>query len=286
MKQLLNLLKTKFFWINILAGILVVAITIWATFYWMDVYTRHGESVTVPDVVNFPLDGAVGKLEDLKLEYAIRDSSYRSDIAPGFVLEQDPEANSLVKEKRKIYLTVNVMKAPQIAVPDVRGDSLSVDQISSRLRQKQFTVGELDYVSYPYRNIVLHLTLKGEKLEPLQKVKKGEVIGIVVGNGEGASDVITPNTVGLTLTEAEFLVRSNYLNVGTLYFDKTVEDSAAAVVYRQSPRVDSDYQLSMGEGIDLYLTQELPDSLISEPMDSLMNSIDADSLNTPSEVDQ
>ena len=49
-KEFFSFKTNKFFWLNIVAMIVVVVVMIFGVLKWMDVYTHHGETVVVPDV--------------------------------------------------------------------------------------------------------------------------------------------------------------------------------------------------------------------------------------------
>ncbi|MBK7855391.1 MAG: hypothetical protein IPJ79_11250 [Bacteroidetes bacterium] len=50
MKNLLNFLRSKYFVINLISAIVVVAMILGLTYKWLDSYTDHGNSVAVPDI--------------------------------------------------------------------------------------------------------------------------------------------------------------------------------------------------------------------------------------------
>ncbi|NBN99598.1 MAG: PASTA domain-containing protein, partial [Flavobacteriia bacterium] len=70
-------------------------------------YTRHGESLTVPDIKGIHIKDAITILEQKKLRYEVIDSLYFDDKPKLSILEQNPQPQSKVKEGRIIYLTIN-----------------------------------------------------------------------------------------------------------------------------------------------------------------------------------
>ena len=84
------------------AIIVVVAVLgIWIVYFSIAIFTHHGQSRTVPGVENTSYTDAIQTLHDAGLRYEIRDSIYREDIKPGYVIEQFPKRNSVVKPGRK-----------------------------------------------------------------------------------------------------------------------------------------------------------------------------------------
>jgi beta-lactam-binding protein with PASTA domain len=101
MKTILNFLKSKFLWLNLLAAIVLVFVVCWVVFWRLDVYTRHGESVEVPDLSGMYVEEAELILKDCNLTYEIIDSVYIRNMKGGEIAEQSPAVGTLVKKNRK-----------------------------------------------------------------------------------------------------------------------------------------------------------------------------------------
>src|SRR4051812_2120458 len=99
-----NFLKSKTFFFNLFAALLVVTITIYLLYNSLSNYTHHGETITVPDLRGLTVEKLVKFIENKHLKYDIVDSLYEVGKASGTVLEQDPAPDSKVKENRTIYL--------------------------------------------------------------------------------------------------------------------------------------------------------------------------------------
>ena len=52
LKDFFSFQKNRFFWINLIAMIVVIIAVCWGTLYGLDIYTHHGESYVVPNVKN------------------------------------------------------------------------------------------------------------------------------------------------------------------------------------------------------------------------------------------
>ena len=115
--------NNRFFWLNLIAMIVVIIGAAWGSLKWLDNYTRHGQSVTVPNVKGLPLEQAENEITRQKLNVITIDSNYVKGMPAGAVLEQNPEGNSKVKEGRTIYLTINTADVPKIVIPDLIDNS-------------------------------------------------------------------------------------------------------------------------------------------------------------------
>ena len=96
MKTLLNFLKSRFLWLNLLAAVVFVIVICWVVFWRLDAYTRHGEAVEVPDLAGMYVEEAELILKDCNLEYEVIDSVYIRSMAAGEIAEQSPMAGTKV----------------------------------------------------------------------------------------------------------------------------------------------------------------------------------------------
>lgn len=182
LKDFFSFKKNRFFWLNLIAMIVVVIASIWGVLYWLDNYTRHGQSVTVPNVKGLPLQAAENEINKLGLNAIAIDSNYVKGMPAGAVLEQTPESNSKVKEGRTVYLTINTADVPKIAIPDII-DNSSSRQAEARLRAMGFKLtapelieGEKDWVyGVKYKE---HQLISGDK------VPRESVLTLCIGAGE------------------------------------------------------------------------------------------------------
>src|SRR3982751_5811319 len=117
--NLRNFLKSKTFLFNLLGIIALALISFFMLYNWLNNYTHHGESITVPDVRGLTEEKLVRFINDKHLRYKIVDSLFEDSKVPGTVIEQDPKPDSKVKENRTIYLTVNSSRPPKVKMPDL-----------------------------------------------------------------------------------------------------------------------------------------------------------------------
>jgi beta-lactam-binding protein with PASTA domain len=82
------------------------------------------------------------------------------------------------------------------------------------------------------------------------------VIDLVLGDGLGDADVPMPDLTGLTLEEANNLLSSSSLNMGSVNYQGTITDSSSVKVFRQSPAFNEGMMIKGGHAVDLFLKQE------------------------------
>lgn len=249
-------LKSKIFLYNVLGAIALYIIVFWLGTSALNSYTRHGETITVPDLNGLTLEKAKEILSERDLEFAVSDSSF-SDKKPKLaVLEQNPSANSKVKEGRTIYLTLNAVIPPQVKMPDLTDNSLKQAQMV--LENVGLRVGSLIYKPDLAQNVVLDWMNHGRHVAIGDDIKKGSTIDLILGDGLGNTEVEVPDLIGHSLREVKFILDASSLNLGAVIADNTVRgDSLNAVVYKQTPStLDADNKLNLGEAVDVYITMD------------------------------
>lgn len=104
--------------INLLVIIAVAVMGIAIAYLCMALFTKHGETTTVPGVENMSYSQAIELLHDKGFNVDIRDSLFRDDVKPGYVIEQFPRANSTVKPGRKVFLYINAVHPKEVVMDD------------------------------------------------------------------------------------------------------------------------------------------------------------------------
>ncbi len=244
--------------INLTVALVLGATGFWVTFRVLAMYTKHDETITLPDLQGLSIEQMEKILENKKLKYKITDSAtYRINMKPFTILGQDPKPMAVVKENRTIYLTVNAKNPPKVVMPNLVSKSLA--QAKRILKSIDLRTGELLYEPDLALNSVLRQQIRGEPVEVGTEIYKGTKIDLVLGEGLENIQVSIPHLYGLELREAEEMIRGYYLNLGVIIFDEEVTDSTTAFVYKQIPPYYRDATLRLGESVDIWLTQDLED---------------------------
>lgn len=252
MKDLIRFLKSRFFWINLLIIFTLIISSVGLVYKWLDNYTDHGNSVSVPDLHGMNIKKIEQFLRAKNLTFKIADSSaYNLDMKPGTVVEQDPAPDEKVKEGRTIYLTITRSEAPMVKVPALK--DVSLRQAEAILTASGLRMGEQIFKPDLAKNAVLSMMMNGRELKAGNEVPKGSAIDLIVGDGLGNTLVTVPNLIGLTYDEALFVLKGSSLNVGSVFFEGVARDTLNAVIYDQRPEADEDATINQGEAIDLYL---------------------------------
>jgi len=171
---------TKTFLKQLILAIVAILVLGFLILWWLRFTTNHNETVEVPNLAKMSLDKVEEKLDEMDLRYEILDSANYNPEYPRFsVIEQIPKPGKLVKEDRKIYLTLNPSGYRKIEVPDVVGRTRR--QAEPTLLAMGFKIGKISYRPHISDN-VLELRYKGDKLDPGTPLQKTSIIDLIVGD--------------------------------------------------------------------------------------------------------
>ncbi|MEB0302022.1 MULTISPECIES: PASTA domain-containing protein [unclassified Mucilaginibacter] len=253
-------LKTRQFRNTILLVIATVISIVLIAFFSLSSYTRHGQGIPVPKLKGLNVDRAMELLKEQGFNFKI-DSVYVPDQAPGTIVEQDPDAGTNVKENRTIYLTMVTQLAPNVSLPDLTTEQSIYREAVAVLSNYGLKVGDTTYRSDIARDRVLEVRFGGQIIKPGTKLPKGSKLDLVLGNGEGASEVEIPELINLDLDAAKFSIKGAGLTVGNITYEGSISDSTNVIVVSQSPmRSDSLSKTSIGTRINLTVSQGKADN--------------------------
>lgn len=154
--------------INLGIAIVLTLLIIWGVLKYLDVYTRHGQAVVVPDVKGLDLKEAESFFSNNGLSYVVIDSVYTKTVKPGSIVEVSPESGSKVKEGRIIYVTINAYSAQTALIPDVV--DISFRQAQALLTAQGFTNVEIVYIQGQYKDLAVAVEANGRRLNAGEKV--------------------------------------------------------------------------------------------------------------------
>lgn len=233
---------------NVLLFLLVIFI--------LKMYTRHDESIQIPDLKGKSEAEARAILEDLDLEMIVTDSLFLPEAAPGTVRDQNPKPGSAVKGGRIVFISIFKKTPPMVPINVKEGDHLQI--ASLRLSNKGIKFN----VQYSPNNSMIGVVMKvehnGRKLNYGELLEHGQTVVLTVGEAIDTT-VPVPNLFGLSYTDAMNLLNGINLS-GQGFFEPaayTAEDSAAYHVCRQDPKFSSESMpLAAGRFVDFWLSKE------------------------------
>ncbi|KAA1247945.1 PASTA domain-containing protein [Aquimarina sp. RZ0] len=191
LKGLFKFIFSKTFLIQLVLAIATVTILCYLALQWLEGSTNHDQRIVVPSLSKKTLDDVQIVLEDKGLRFEVQDSANFNPNFPRYsVIDQNPVAGNMVKENRKIYVTLNPSGYRKIEVPKVVQRTLR--QAEPKLVALGFKIGTITRVP-DMSSLVLELRHKGKKIKPGDKLTKTSVIDLVVGDESGEKVNLSAN---------------------------------------------------------------------------------------------
>ncbi|GAA4111870.1 PASTA domain-containing protein [Aquimarina addita] len=183
-KNLFRFIWSKMFLIQLVIAVALTAIFCFVALQWLNSSTNHDQRIVVPSLSKKTLDEVATILEDKSLRFEVQDSTnFNPDYPKYSVIEQNPVAGNMVKENRKIYVTLNPSGYRKVEVPNVV--MRTQRQAEPKLKALGFKIGTITKVP-DMSSLVLELRYKGKKIKPGDKLTKTSTIDLVVGDESGS----------------------------------------------------------------------------------------------------
>ena len=247
-------LLQKNFLKNLGIAVLLTIALIWLTLFMLSLYTNQGEIFPAPSLKGLTIRQVESLTNDRNFRYMIEDSVYRKNFIPGTVIFQNPSAGHKIKPNRLIYITIASFMPEQVEVP--RLTDVSIRQARELLESKGFALGNIMLRPSEFDDLVLEQRHEGQTISPGSKLGNGSIIDLVVGKKMLGGSTIIPDLKSLTLSDAQNILKSRSLSVGSVIFDQTITnfaDTLSAIVWKQMPPPDSLTRVMPGVTVDLWL---------------------------------
>jgi serine/threonine-protein kinase len=239
-KNIRNPLLRKFLYI--LSGL--VAFILLLNYVIMPWYVSSPET-KVPQVIGLQTQEAINLLQKDGFKPIISDTSYGLQIPTGGVFLQKPDAGKVVKEGRTVYLFVSGGQKV-IPVPLLKGKSILDAKFA--LERLNLKLGRIERLpsSQPEDMIFDQQYAEGTLL------KQGEIVGITVSAGRGGGEIIVPDLIGKSLSEAKKILEDSSLVVGKINYQPS-STLLPNTILDQYP--SSGNTLNPGDAVDLFATK-------------------------------
>ena len=159
-------------------------------------YTNHGQKLELPNYIGEPIDSSKDDAKSRSFEIIVNDSVHIVGKSGGLVQIQNPPGGSLVKENRKIYVTITKYKADKVSLEDMRFYGEDFNQITAQLKTRNIYTNikskQFDGIN---QNSVLEVWYNGKLVIDRRKGAKG----LVIDKGDTLDFVISSSQGGLSL---------------------------------------------------------------------------------------
>jgi len=212
----------------------------------LPLYVNHGSRLSVPNVQGKPVEEARALLLAAALQPI--ESERRPDpVHPaGIVVYQNPAGGAIVKESRRIYLTISGGEL-MVNVPLLRGRSLR----DAKFSLDRFGL-QLGGIIHEYSDVFPENTIIGQSIAADTRIARGSMVAITVSRGKFLEETTVPQLVGKTLAEAENLLLEAGLRRGYITYQPNF-DLLPNTVVDQYPR--SGQPARQGQQVDLFVVE-------------------------------
>ncbi|SFN94100.1 PASTA domain-containing protein [Paenimyroides ummariense] len=177
-----SFIKSKQFIFSLIGAVVIIGLLIFGSLQFLNIYTRHGKEITVPDLTKMKVEKAMNAVADNGFEIIIIDTiDYNPKFPPLTISEQDPKANDLVKQGRKIYVKINAKGYSSIRLPNLDGRTLR--HSTAILESLGLVKGQIKYEPDFAKDVVLRIEQDGRILRAGDKVLKNSKIDLILGDG-------------------------------------------------------------------------------------------------------
>jgi len=217
----------------------------------MPVYTRHGQSILVPDLTNLVYEDARTRLENMDLQIVEETKKYdtSNQFPIGVIMGQNPRVGTTVKKGRRIYVIVSkgepVIEMPQLTHRSERNAIFMIKNLGL----------ELGNVTYGHSDIYPEGVVVDQSIPQAAEVKLGASVDIAVSLGRFPDQFVVPSLIGRSLADAKKIIAQAGLSVGEITYQET-SDLLPETVIDQSLKADE--EVNRGDAIDLVVSK-IPD---------------------------
>lgn len=265
-------LTRQSFFVNLIAAIVLLFLLGLLFFLSLGWITNHGSYLKVPNIAGMNIDKAVNMLEKQGFEVVITDSTYNDSLPLNIVRKQLPLPDATVKVNRTVFLTVNPVELPMVSMPKLEG--LSYRFAIDNLVRNNLKLGDTTQRPDFMKGSVLDQLYNGKTIPPGTKVRWGSAIDLVIGGGVEQKQILVPDLVGLTVSEAKAILDSNGIVLASIIANENIADTANAFIVKQNPDT-RDFQgmpltIQPGQTMDIWIQRDRPlrDSLPPARLDS------------------
>lgn len=179
---LFSFLKSKSFFLSIIAAVAIIVVLAFGALKFLDIYTRHGQEIEIPNLFKMSIEDAEKLLLESDFEIVVIDTvDFTTDVPPSTIAWQDPAPKTFVKSGRKIYVKVNAKNYSSIRLPKL--ENRSFRHALQNIEILGLVKGEVTYEADFAKDIVLRVEQDGRILREGDKVLKNSKINFVLGDG-------------------------------------------------------------------------------------------------------
>ncbi len=195
----------------------------------LPLYVNWNDEIRVPSLTHTDLNKATEILKERRLEWTIKDTIFRRDIPSRFIMDQYPEAGQMVKENRKIQLTINLPPA-KLEMPDI----IAITERQAKIALERLGLILVETLS-DSSDLYERTVVIGQSVIAGMPVAPGDSISITVSLGKRNLKKIMPELLNKGLEEAQRILASEGFVLGEVQTTQNSELLPNTVVSQSVP---------------------------------------------------
>ena len=235
--------KTKYFIIPFLS---ILILYILVNDFIMPAYTRHGQEIEVPNVVEMTYEGARTLLNQNDLKIVEQAKKFDARFRSGIVITQNPRPYSKVKKGRRIYVIVSKGE-PTLEMPRLIGNS----EKNAIFEIKRLGL-EVRYVTYEHSEHFPNGVVMHQSIPIGEEAKIGRTIDLIVSLGQFPDKFIVPNLIGRSLKDAKKIIYQSGLTLGNVSYQVN-DDLLPETIIDQS--MEPNTETTQGDTLNLLVSK-------------------------------
>ncbi len=177
-----DFLKSKTFFKQLFRAIVIIVVAVLLLMQLLRLMTRHGKTITVPNLVGMELSEATELMTEQQLSIKVIDSSKYDPSYPKLaVLDQSPKAFKAVKAKRKIYVSINPSGYASVSIPDII--QITKRNAISKLNAVGLQIDTITYIPALGKDMVYAIKFEGDSIAIGAQLPRMSKIELVCGDG-------------------------------------------------------------------------------------------------------
>lgn len=255
--------------LHFIVAIVLCMVLTFASLELLSLYTRAGagSAVTVPNLVGLPVSIVAEYEDELPIAFQIIDSVYQPNKKPGEIIRQYPTATYIdpvtgqlekrsVKEQKIMSLVINRFSPPLIELKPYY--ARPVKEVRLVLQEMGLKIAQENKIQVQVcPDCIVKITdIKGNLLEAGSKIKEGTAVVLWVDNSgvKEKQTVELPFLVGLTIAQAQEILKKNQLNLGNIT-TTTAQAlySENSVIQNQTPHPKQRTRVTIGTYINIHV---------------------------------
>ena len=206
----------------------------------------QGNEVTVPNLEGKTLQLATSQLNAVELRLKVDGRRFDNQIPSDRIISQVPSPDSRLKKNRTVRIVVS-LGAKRVQVPDLRGESLRVSQIS--LLKKGLSLGMVAAVRV---DGIEKDHIIAQDPSPQAQLAASPTVNVLISSGRRNREYIMPDLGGRNLEEVYKVIQNSGITLGKLDYQST-PGLVRGTILRQVPTAGQ--KLVEGSGIDLEVSK-------------------------------